>query len=155
MNFLAGTLDTGSIIIMVVLVVAIIGLFIWSSYSNKKKQKQAQEMLNDLKVGDKVKTIGGICGYIVEINNNENTFVLKTGSDNFYSYAKFDKNAIYQTAHVDNNGEEAKAEQPKEEPKKSTKKAKSAKAAEVKEEPKAEEKVEEPKAEEKAEEPKE
>ena len=116
MNFLAGTLDTGSIIIMVVLVVAIIGLFIWSSYSNKKKQKQAQEMLNDLRVGDKVKTIGGICGYIVEINNNENTFVLKTGSENFYSYAKFDKQAIYQTAHVDNK-EEEKAEQPKEEPK--------------------------------------
>ena len=33
--------NIGSYIIMGVLIVAIIGLFIWSSYSNKKKQKEA------------------------------------------------------------------------------------------------------------------
>ena len=146
MNFLAN-LDTGSIIIMVVLVVAIIGLFIWSSWSNKKKQKQAQEMLNELRVGDKVKTIGGICGYIVEINNNENTFVLKTGSENCWSYAKFDKQAIYQTAHVDNNATEAKAEEPKKEEAKKPAEKKTKKAEKPVEE-KVEEKAEEPATEE-------
>lgn len=85
-------------IIFIVLIVAIIGMFVWSSISNKKKQKQAQERVNALKKGDRVKTIGGICGFVVEINNAENTFVLETGTDSKKSYVKFDKAAIYQTA---------------------------------------------------------
>lgn len=90
----------GSIIIMAVLVVAIIGLFIWSSISNKKKRKQAQEQLNSIRIGDRVKTIGGICGFIVELNDAENTFVLETGSEGNKCHMKFDKGAIYQTSHV-------------------------------------------------------
>lgn len=88
----------GSIIIMIVLVVAVIALFVWQTISGKKKQKEAQNMVNALKKGDKVKTIGGICGYVVEINDAENTFVLETGTDIEKSYVKFDKGAIYQTA---------------------------------------------------------
>ena len=87
-----------SLIIMGVLIIGVIGLFIWSSISNKKKQKAAQEMLNGLKIGDKVKTIGGICGYVVQINDAENTFVLETGLEENKSYVKFDRGAVYQTA---------------------------------------------------------
>ena len=88
----------GSIILLLVFVVAIIGLFIWQTISGKKKQKEAQEMVNQLKIGDRVKTIGGICGFVEEINDAENTFVLETGTDDKKSYIKFDKGAIYQTA---------------------------------------------------------
>ena len=103
LNLLENTADkpqdaTGSLIIMIVLIVAIIGLFVWQTISGKKKQKEAQEMVSALKKGDKVKTIGGICGYVVEINDTENTFVLETGTDKDKSYVKFDKGAIYQTA---------------------------------------------------------
>ncbi len=90
--------NTGSIVLMIVLVVAVIALFIWQTISGKKKQKEAQNMVNMLKKGDKVKTIGGVCGYVVEINDAENTFVLETGTDKKKSYVKFDKGAIYQTA---------------------------------------------------------
>ncbi len=91
--------DWTSYVMIVVLMVAIIGLFVWSSYSNKKKQKQAQEMVNGIQIGDKVKTIGGVCGYVAEINDAENTFVLKTGMEGQEnSFVKFDKGAIYQTA---------------------------------------------------------
>ena len=76
----------------------IIGLMIWQSISGKKKQKEAQARVDALKVGDRVKTIGGICGFVAEINNNENTFVLETGLDDNKCYVKFDKGAIYQTA---------------------------------------------------------
>ena len=82
---------------MGILVVAIIGLFVWSSYSNKKKQKEAQSMVNNIKIGDRIKTIGGVCGFLVEINNDENTIVIETGTDDKKSYVKFDKAAIYQT----------------------------------------------------------
>ena len=117
----------GSIIIMIVLAVAIVGLFIWSSISNKKKRKQAQEKMDSLRKGDRVKTIGGVCGFIVEINNEENTFVMETGSKEHKCYLKFDKGAIYQTSHVGEDNKETPIEV-KEEPK-----------AEVKEEVKAEE----------------
>lgn len=115
------------------LLVVVIGMFIWSSVSNKKKQKQAQEMVNSLKKGDRVKTIGGICGFVVEINNEENTFVLETGSADKKSYVKFDKGAIYQTAPAEGTIAAAKAEAKKE----------TEKAEEVKEEDKEVEKTEE------------
>ena len=52
-------------------------------------------MVNSLKIGDRVKTIGGVCGFVTEINDAENTFVLEVGEN---SFVKFDKGAIYQTA---------------------------------------------------------
>ncbi len=88
----------GTWILFGVLVAFIIALFVWQSISGKKKQQEAQNMVNSLKKGDRVKTIGGVCGFVYEINNEENTFVLETGSDDNKSYIKFDKGAIYQTA---------------------------------------------------------
>ena len=132
-----------SYIMIVVLLVAIVGMFIWSSISNKKKQKEAQNMVNSLKVGDRVKTIGGVCGFVAEINDKENTFVLRTGLDGKESFVKFDKGAIYQTAPANGNANAEVKEEPKEE-KKTAKKVE-----------KKEEKAEEVKAEETAEQPKE
>ena len=86
-----------------VLIVAIIGLFVWQTISGKKKQKEAQNMVNSLKIGDRVKTIGGICGFVAEINDAENTFVLRTGMEGKESFVKFDKGAIYQTAPAQGN----------------------------------------------------
>ena len=105
----------GSYIIMGVLLIAIIGLFVWQSRSNKKKQKEAQEMVNKLKIGDRVKTIGGICGFVAQINDAENTFVLATGLEENKSYVKFDKGAIYQTAPAQGNAVPAAEEKPVEE----------------------------------------
>ena len=107
-----------SLIVMGVLIVAVIGMFIWSSVSNKKKRKEAQNVLDNLKIGDRVKTIGGICGFVAQINDAENTFVLETGLEENKSYVKFDKQAIYQTAPAEGSGavvEETKAEEKKEE----------------------------------------
>ena len=104
--------DWTSYLMIGVLLVAIVGLFVWSSMSNKKKQKQAQEMLSNIKVGDKVKTIGGVCGYIAQIDDSENTFVLRTGMDGKECFVKFDKGAIYQTAPAKENVKtEQKAEE--------------------------------------------
>lgn len=91
------TTNPGSYIIMIVLIVAIVGLFVFQSYSNKKRQKKAQEMVNAIKIGDRIKTIGGICGFLVEINNDENTIVIETGTNDKKSYVKLDRAAIYQT----------------------------------------------------------
>ena len=156
LNLLAGG-GSGSIVIFAVLLVAIIGLFVWQSISGKKKQKEAQEKVNALKVGDRVKTIGGICGFVAEINNAENTFVLETGTDDKKSFVKFDKGAIYQTAPAEGSAvaqqkaEEKAPEEPFEEaskeeaPKapKSNKKPRAKKAAAPKAQAPAEEVAEE------------
>ena len=124
-----------TLILFGVLIAGMIGLMIWQSISGKKKQKQAQEMVNALKKGDRVKTIGGVCGFVYEINDAENTFVLETGTDDKKSYVKFDKGAIYQTAPAKGNAVveekvEEKKEEVKEPAKKKTAKAK-AETAEV------------------------
>ena len=109
--------NTQTIIMWVILIVVIVAFFVWSTISNKKRQKQEQEKLASIKVGDKVKTIGGVCGYIVELNDEENTFVVETGYGDKKSYIKFDKQAIYQTASPveETATEEEKAEEKVEE----------------------------------------
>ncbi len=146
-----GGMNPATIVIMAVLIVGIIGLFVWQTISGRKKQKEAQEMVNTLKIGDRVKTIGGICGFVAQINDAENTFVLETGLEENKSYIKFDKGAIYQTAPAQGNAVEAPVVEetpvvetpavetaPVEEEKKPAKKSRTKKAKS------AEEKVEEP-----------
>ena len=73
-------------------------------------------MLDAIQPGHKVKTIGGICGIVVEVNPEDNTFILETGTEaSGKSYLKFDKQAVYQTDAVAPKTE--KAELPPEEPK--------------------------------------
>ena len=117
-NLLADTPDTPeatggswtSYIPIIIIVLLLVAFFVWSFVSDRKKQKNFNETINAVRPGSKVKTIGGIVGEVVEVNDEENTFVLRTGdSAGNVSFMKFDKQAIYQT--------DAKPE-PKEEPKK-------------------------------------
>ena len=45
----------------------------------KKRKKEEEQKRNDLKNGDRITTIGGICGVVVDIK--ENKFVIETGAD--------------------------------------------------------------------------
>ncbi len=99
--------DNTTTIIMIVLIVGIVGYMIWSNISNKKKQKKAQEKAGTLKIGDRVKTIGGVCGFVTEINDAENTFILEVGEN---SFVKFDKGAIYQSAPAGGNAKDEKTD---------------------------------------------
>ncbi len=91
----------GILIIMIIVIVIIIVLWFFSSRKKKKQEKEAQAILNNVKPGNKVKTIGGVCGIVVEVDDEENTFVLETGSEaTGKCYMKFDRQAIYQTDAV-------------------------------------------------------
>lgn len=100
-----------SYILLGVLVVFFIGMMIFSSRSQKKRQQKVQDMINNLRVGDKVKTIGGIIGVIVEVCP-DGAFVIETGSATKKSFMKFDKSAIYASADSSNQAatNEPKAE---------------------------------------------
>lgn len=90
-----------STVFIILIVAAFVAMMIFNSRSQKKRQQESQKMLDAIKPGSKVKTIGGICGVVVEVNAEENTFVLETGTEaSGKSYIKFDKQAVYQTDAV-------------------------------------------------------
>lgn len=70
--------------------ILIIAFFIgYSIYSNKKRKEKAKKLYEDLKIGKKIITIGGIHGVINKIE--ENTIEIKV-DDN--TNIKFSKNSI-------------------------------------------------------------
>ncbi len=73
-------------------------LWIFSKRSQKKREEEINNTLDAIQPGNKVKTIGGICGVVVEVCPEDNTFILETGSETSgKSYMRFDKKAVYQT----------------------------------------------------------
>lgn len=173
MNFLANLLDVAASsgsssgssssgaqsglptwVVWVGLLVVLVIMFVVNYFSRKKQQKAAEEKMNSMKPGDKVKTIGLICGTVISVNDLHNTLVIETGEGENVSYLTIDKNAVYQT-FPDGSGvngvsdgiEEVKTdEQPAETPAEVEEKAEENEAAEAAEE-KAEEKAEEEKGE--------
>ena len=88
-------------LIMLGLIAVMIVFMAMSRRSQAKRQQEQMDKLNAVKPGNKVKTIGGICGVVVEVCPEDNTFVLETGSETSgKSYLKFDKQAIYDTDAV-------------------------------------------------------
>ena len=80
MNFLTATPAAGgmgSTVFMLVMMLAIM-YFVMIRPENKRK-KEAEEMRAAVKKGDKVVTIGGITGVVVDVKDNR--FVLETGAD--------------------------------------------------------------------------
>ena len=123
LNFLTEPAPAGagmsSTIIMLVLMVAIF-YFMLIRPENKRK-KEAEQMRSAVKKGDKVVTIGGITGTVVDVKDNK--FVLDSGADQVR--IEFEKWALSsnETAAEAKKAEAKKAEEAKA-------KAKAAKKAE-------------------------
>lgn len=118
------------IIIYIVLAVLVIAMLILPYFTNKKRNQQYMDMLSSIRVGDLVKTAGGIIGKVTKITDKGEikTIILETGSKSEKSYMEFDINSIYCVL------KSTKAEEKTEEP--------AEKATEVKEEAKEEVKEE-------------
>ena len=98
MNFIcAENGNAGSIVIYVVLIVAMLALLIMPYFTQKKKSQEFAKMLEAMKVGDLVKTAGGIIGRITKITDKGDikTVILETGSKTEKSYMEFDMAMIY------------------------------------------------------------
>lgn len=110
------TNKTSTIIMVVIVVLLLVALIVFPMITNKKRQKQVQELHNSIAVGDTVKTVGGIVGKIVAINDVnavDKEFVLETGLDGSKSTMVFDFNAIYQVMSKSGKPAEAKKEEVK------------------------------------------
>ena len=87
-------------LIVVLIAVMVVAMFLMNRRSKKQRQ-EAEDLINAVKPGNKVKTIGGVCGIVVEVDVEENTFVLETGSETTGKcYMKFDRQAILQSDAV-------------------------------------------------------
>ena len=77
------TTDTGagwiSKIMPILMIVLLVVVFFFMYRSNKKQERQANEMRNSLEVGDEITTIGGIVGEIVSIKDE--TITIETSRD--------------------------------------------------------------------------
>ena len=64
----------------IIMIVVMIGVmyFLMIRPENKRK-KEAEQMRSDMKVGDEIITIGGICGKVVQVKDDK--FVIETGAD--------------------------------------------------------------------------
>ena len=100
----------GSTLIMLVLMLAVF-YFMLIRPENKRK-KEAEEMRSAVKVGDKITTIGGICGTVVSIKDDK--LVIETGADQVrIELAKWamstNENAAEQKKAEQKKAQEAKA----------------------------------------------
>ena len=137
----AGTAGMSSTLIMLVAMVAI--FYFLLIRPQRKRDKEAKEMMAALKKGDKIVTIGGIRGTVSAVK--ETTVIVKVDSDTRIEFNKSAISQVLNAAPAAKAETKAKAEEVVEAPKKSKKKAEELKL----EEPKAEEpKAEEPKTEE-------
>ncbi len=98
-----------------ILGVILVAWIVFSYFTNKKRRAKAEAETakrNAIKPGFKVTTIGGIVGTVVEVDEENNTFVLQTGNDEHPSLLTFDKLAIYNSIdHDEGNEETAEGEQ--------------------------------------------
>ncbi|MBQ5711981.1 MAG: preprotein translocase subunit YajC [Oscillospiraceae bacterium] len=64
----------------IVMIVAMLAVFYFMLIRpENKRKKEAEEMRSSLKVGDKITTIGGIVGTVVNVKDDK--FVMETGAD--------------------------------------------------------------------------
>ncbi len=76
----AATSAAGGGISMIIMLVVMIGVFYFLMIRpENKRKKQAQQMRDNLAVGDTITTIGGIMGKVVNVR--ENAIVIETSDD--------------------------------------------------------------------------
>ena len=83
LQFLTETTTTdpsGSLFSMLPMLLIMVGVFYFLLIRpENKRKKEAEQMRSNVKTGDKITTIGGITGTVVNVK--EDKFVLETGAD--------------------------------------------------------------------------
>ena len=69
----------GGMLLYMVILFGIMYLFLIRP--NSKKRKAEEEMRKNITIGDDVTTIGGIVGRIVAVKDDEDAFIIETGTD--------------------------------------------------------------------------
>ncbi len=89
--------DNSGIWLIVVMAVFLVLILVTSFIPQKKRQKEMMNMLSSLKVGDEIKTIGGMVGKISAVEET-GLLVINVGTEEAPTFIKIDKIAIYSVA---------------------------------------------------------
>ena len=76
------TANSNDWLMWVLIGVLLIVMLVMPMFTNKKKQKEINDMFDSLKVGDEIMTIGGVMGTVVELKTHESgekLMVIATG----------------------------------------------------------------------------
>lgn len=86
---------TGMLISLLPFILIFVLMYFMMIRPQKKQQKEMQKMLANLEVGDKVSTIGGICGKIAKIKDDYVWIITGKNTDEAEkSCIKFERGAI-------------------------------------------------------------
>lgn len=100
MNNILGFAEGGSpwtTVFFIVIAVLFLGMMVWSSFNNRKRDKKAQDMLSNVGPGDEIKTVGGLIGTIIEVVNvgpTDKYMVIESGVGNNKTTMTYDIRAI-------------------------------------------------------------
>ncbi len=75
----AGATGANQYSFLIIMVVMFAAMYFFTIRPQKKRQKEEQEMRNAVEVGDEITTIGGICGRVVTVK--EENLIIETGAD--------------------------------------------------------------------------
>ena len=78
---LLGDNQWGSIAMYGLIAVMFVAMYFFILRPQRKKQKEEEEMRSSIEVGDDITTIGGIVGKVISMREDDETFVLETGTD--------------------------------------------------------------------------
>jgi preprotein translocase subunit YajC len=106
-NFLAAAADASgstSIWVAVGYMVFFFGLlYVLLILPQNKKKKKEEKMRNSIEIGDEIVTIGGIVGKVVGIKEENEAFIIETGTDR--SKLKIKKWAVGSVLTIHDNAE--------------------------------------------------
>ena len=101
----AGVGGMGMTLVYIVLMIVI--FYFLLIRPQKKREKQARLMLNEMRPGDEIITIGGVMGRVVSIK--EESVLIETGADR--TKIRYEKSAIKQVLTVHDDEEEDEEEE--------------------------------------------
>ena len=97
MKFMCAEAAGSNVAVYVILIFMVLAMLILPYFTNKKRNQQYMDMISSIKVGDLVKTAGGLIGKVTKITDKGEikTIILETGSKSEKSYMEFDISSVY------------------------------------------------------------
>ena len=77
-------------------------LYVWMGRGRKKQKKKREEMLESLKKGDKITTIGGIVGTVIEVRDDEVTVKVDENNNVRMKFARWSVRGVGDAGRAEN-----------------------------------------------------
>ena len=81
LNLMQASSGGGMWTLIIIYVLIFAGIYFILIRPKSKRNKQEQELRNNLEIGDEITTIGGIVGRVIAIREEADEIVLETGSE--------------------------------------------------------------------------